>query len=86
MTFDQLNRRIYVESEEGGSGSADEVIYVLQLDGAGSSATLIDTITPSPAFSATDANLGGMTFDALATIGTLTGTPPIRSSRAQAWT
>ena len=74
MTFDQLNRRIYVESEEGGSGSADEVIYVLQLDGAGSSATLIDTITPSPAFSATDANLGGMTFDALATIGTLTGT------------
>ena len=74
MTFDQLNRQIYVESEEGGSGSADEVIYVLQLDGAGTSATLINTITPSPAFSATDANLGGMTFDALATIGTLTGT------------
>ena len=74
MTFDQLNRVIYVESEESGTISTDDRIYVLQLNAAGTSASLINTITPSPAFTNTAANIGGMAFDALATVGTLTGT------------
>ena len=47
---------------------------MLQLNAGGTSASLINTITPSPVFTNTAANIGGMAFDALATVGTLTGT------------
>jgi diphthamide synthase (EF-2-diphthine--ammonia ligase)/6-phosphogluconolactonase (cycloisomerase 2 family) len=62
MTFDQNTRQLYVESEEGGTGSADDVIYVFQLDGAGTTATLINTLYPAPTFAASGANIQGMTF------------------------
>ncbi|GAA0650730.1 beta strand repeat-containing protein [Brevundimonas lenta] len=74
MTFDQNSRQLYVESEEGGAGSADDVIYVFQLNAAGTSATLINTISPSPAFTGSAANIQGMFFAHLATLGAPTGT------------
>jgi Ca2+-binding RTX toxin-like protein len=75
MTFDQSTRQLYVESEETINNN-DDVIYVFQLNAAGTSASLIRTITPSPAFGAgTGSNIEGMTFTdlvALSVAGTAT--------------
>jgi VCBS repeat-containing protein len=77
MTFDQSTRQIYIESEEvAQSGNdTDDVIYVFQLNGAGTSASLIRTI--SPGLSVNGANIEGMTFTDLAALsvsGTATAT------------
>ena len=64
MTFDQNTRQLYVESKEIGNGSADDVIYVFQLDTAGTSASLINTIYPTT-FTASSANIQGMVFSHL---------------------
>ena len=65
------------------AGSADDVIYVFQLDAEGNSANLVQTITPTPAFTGTGANFGGMAFDILAEIATLEPRPRrTRSSRS----
>lgn len=72
MIFDQSQRQLYIESEESNSISTDDVIYVFQLDAAGTTATLVRTITPSPAFDNSAANIQGMAFDAFATL-TMTG-------------
>ena len=74
MTFDQANRQLYIASEEGGTGSTDDVIYVFQLDGLGTTATLINTFYPSPAFISSGGNIGGLQFSQLATLGSLSGT------------
>jgi Ca2+-binding RTX toxin-like protein len=74
MTFDQSARQLYVESEEGGGGSTDDVIYVFQLDGAGTTATLVNTFSPNPAFVSAGANLQGMVFSQLATLSGLSAT------------
>ncbi|MBP1857871.1 beta strand repeat-containing protein [Rhizobium herbae] len=74
MTFDQTKRQLYVESEEGNGGSADDVIYVFQLDGAGTTATLINSIYPSPTFVSNGANIQGMTFSQIAILNSLSGT------------
>ena len=69
ITFDMATRQIYVVSEQNDTGAAtsDDVIYVLQLDASGHSASLINTLTISnPAFLQDAASVGGMTFDALA--------------------
>ena len=63
MTFDQGTRQLYVESEETGTSDSDDVIYVFQLDGAGTTATLINTINPG--LTASGANIEGMTFTEL---------------------
>ncbi len=65
MVFDQDQRRLYIESEEDGSGSADDVIYVFELDGSGATATLVDTIYPDPAFTSSFANIQGMAFNSI---------------------
>ena len=93
MTFDQSTRQLYVESEETSGSDTDDVIYVLQLDAAGTTATYIRSIFPSPAFTASGANIEGMTFTDLpaltvsgnstgateqgATLTALTGAPTI---------
>jgi VCBS repeat-containing protein len=74
MTFDQVNRQLYVESEDDGSGSTDDVIYVFQLDGAGTTATLINTFFPNPTFVSSGGNIQGMVFSQLPTLGNLNGT------------
>ncbi len=73
MVFDQSQRQLYIESEESDSISTDDVIYVFQLDLAGTAATWVRTITPSPAFTNVAANIQGMAFDAFATLS-ITGT------------
>jgi hypothetical protein len=73
MTFDAVNRQLYIESEEGESSNADDVIYVFQLDTAGTTATLINTLSPSPLLSQTNANIEGLTFASLPVL-TLSGT------------
>jgi len=72
MTFDQSTRQIYLESEEvENSGSdTDDVIYVFQLDGAGTTATLIRTIDPGT--TTVGATTEGMVFADLAAL-TVTG-------------
>ena len=72
MTFDQSTRQIYVESEESYASDTDDVIYVLQLDAAGTTATYIRSISPSPAFTGV-ASIEGMTFTDLAALS-VTGT------------
>ncbi|MGR4865241.1 M10 family metallopeptidase C-terminal domain-containing protein [Caulobacter sp. LARHSG274] len=74
MTFDQVNRQLYVESEDDGSGSTDDVIYVFQLDALGTTATLINTFFPSPTFVSAGGNIQGMVFSQLPTLGNLNGT------------
>ena len=68
MTFDQSTRQIYLESEEvENSGTdTDDVIYVFQLDAAGTSANLIRTI--SPGLSTVGATVEGMVFTDLAAL------------------
>ena len=73
MTFDQATRQLYVESAEQMNNAADDVIYVFQLDVAGTTATLINTIYPDPALSASNATIGSLTFAQLVTLS-LTGT------------
>jgi len=68
MTFDQNARQLYVESKEIGNGSADDVIYVFQLDSAGTSASLINTLYPAT-FTATSADIQGMVFSHLPVLG-----------------
>jgi len=63
MVFDHDQRTLYVESEEDGGTSADDVIYVFQLDVSGTTATLVDTI--SPGFAGSSANIQGMAFNAI---------------------
>jgi hypothetical protein len=65
MVFDHDQRRLYVETEEVGADSSDDVIYVFQLDALGTTATLVDTIAPDPAFSSAFANIQGMAFNAI---------------------
>ncbi|CAN5376283.1 VCBS domain-containing protein [soil metagenome] len=86
MTFDQNLRQLYIESEEGGTGSADDVIYVFQLDGAGSTATLLNTFFPSPTFISAGANIQGMVFSQLPTLGSLNGTSSPMAEQAGAGT
>jgi Ca2+-binding RTX toxin-like protein len=66
MTFDQSTRQIYIESEETGASEADDVIYVLQLDASGTTATYIRSI--SPGLSLVGSNIEGMTFTDLAAL------------------
>ena len=72
MTFDQSTRQIYIESEETDGSDTDDVIYVFQLNGAGTTATLINTITPN--LTASGANIEGMVFSQLPVLGSLNGT------------
>jgi hypothetical protein len=76
ITFDLDTRQIYVASEETDTGgvSVDDVIYVLQLDASGHSASLLTTISPSPTFETDASNFSGMTFDELPALGTLSAT------------
>jgi len=74
MTLDEVNNILYIETENNSDGNAssdDDVIWVFQLDAAGTTATLINTITPG--FGAT-ANIGGMQFNTLPTLSGLNGT------------
>jgi Ca2+-binding RTX toxin-like protein len=71
MIFDQSTRQLYIESEQTDPG-ADDLIYVFQLNAAGTSATLVNTITPTLA--GTSANIQGMAFNILPVISSLTGT------------
>ncbi|HWU13825.1 MAG TPA: Ig-like domain-containing protein, partial [Caulobacter sp.] len=72
MTFDQSTRQIYIENEETGTIDTDDVIYVFQLNGAGTTATLINTITPN--LTATGANIEGLFFSDLPVLSGLSGT------------
>uniref|UniRef100_B0SX69 Hemolysin-type calcium-binding region n=1 Tax=Caulobacter sp. (strain K31) TaxID=366602 RepID=B0SX69_CAUSK len=72
MTFDEGARQIYIESEEADAVGTDDVIYVFQLDGAGTTATLINTVKPG--LTTAGANIEGMTFEQLPTLSGLTGT------------
>jgi Ca2+-binding RTX toxin-like protein len=86
MTFDQNLRQLYIESEEDGGGSTDDVIYVFQLDGAGTTATLINTFYPSPTFTNSGANIQGMVFAQVATLGSLPATASQMAEQAGAAT
>jgi lipopolysaccharide export system protein LptA len=95
ITLDTSTRQLYVVSEETDTGgpTVDDVIYVFQLSTDGHSASLVNTLAPSPNFTNDSANFEGMTFDVLpilVTSGTttaaleqsvavtlLTGTPTI---------
>ena len=72
MTFDPNLRQLYIESEETNGSDTDDVIYVFQLDGAGTTATLIDSL--SPGFTHSGANIEGLTFAQLPVLSGLTGT------------
>src|ERR1044072_6075968 len=76
MTLDDTTRQIYIVSEQTDTGgvSVDDVIYVLQLSADGHSATLINTIAPSPTLQTDASNFGNLTFDELAQLGTLSAT------------
>ncbi|EJL33128.1 hypothetical protein PMI01_02288, partial [Caulobacter sp. AP07] len=74
MTLDEVNNILYIETEnvtDGNASGDDDVIWVFQLDAAGTTATLINTINPG--FGAT-ANIGGMQFNVLPTLSGLSGT------------
>jgi|GEM_PF-1137814 len=73
MTLDEVNNILYVESENSNlvGGGISDVILVFQLDSAGTTATLINTI--DMAFGTT-ANIEGMHFNHLVTMGALTAT------------
>ena len=65
MALDAVNHILYVESEQGTDGSgSDDAVLVFQLNGDGTAATLINTISPSLTQNYT--NLAGMTFNSLA--------------------
>jgi diphthamide synthase (EF-2-diphthine--ammonia ligase) len=66
MAFDQSTRQIYLESSEASPGAADNRIYVFQLDGAGTTASLIRTINPG--LTVNGAVTEGMTFVDLAAL------------------
>jgi Ca2+-binding RTX toxin-like protein len=75
MTFDQGTRQIYVENSENSPSSTDDAIYVFQLNGAGTSAAWVRTI--SPGLLVNNAQVEGMTFvdvAALSVNGTATAT------------
>ncbi len=84
MTFDQSTRQLYVESEENGSIDSDDVIYVFQLDGAGTTATLINTINPG--LTNSGANIQGMTFSQIAALDSLNGTATVVAEQQTAAT
>ncbi len=84
MTFDQDQRRLYVESEESDGTSSDDVIYVFQLDATGATATLVETISPSPAFSSSGANIQGMAYNALPHLTGVNGTPAAAAEQGAA--
>jgi len=84
MVFDLDARRLYVESEEADGTSADDVIYVFQLDALGTTATLVDTIAPSPAPSSSAANIQGMAFNALPHLTDVDGTPAAAAEQGAA--
>jgi VCBS repeat-containing protein len=86
MTFDQDQRRLYVESEEGDGTSSDDVIYVFQLDATGTTATLVETIAPNPAFSSAGANIQGMVYNALPHLTGVNGTPAAAAEQGAAVT
>jgi len=65
MTFDPVSRQLYIESEETDATEGDDVIYVFQLDGAGTTATLINTIAPNPVLSHSGGNIEGLAFASL---------------------
>ncbi|MDP3895478.1 MAG: DUF4347 domain-containing protein [Mesorhizobium sp.] len=73
MVLDEVNNILYVESEQidTGSGADDDVILVFQLSADGLTATLIDTIIVG--FTGVG-NIGGMAFNLLANLGSVTGT------------
>ena len=75
MTFDQSTRQIYLESSESSPSATDNVIYVFQLNGAGTAASLIRTINPG--LTVNNAVIEGLTFvdlAALSVTGTATAT------------
>ena len=63
MTLDPATRMIYVESEQSDGTSADDLIYVFQLDAGGTTASYVKTISPGLAGSAS--NIGGLFYDNL---------------------
>jgi VCBS repeat-containing protein len=65
MTFDPNSRQLYVASEEtdASTGTNDDTIYVFQLNGPGTSATLVTQFTPSS--SVVNGNIWGLGFNAL---------------------
>ena len=63
MTLDPASRQIYVASEQTQTTQTDDVIYVFQLDAAGTSAVYVKTI--SPGLSGSGANIGGIFYDSL---------------------
>jgi hypothetical protein len=63
MTFDPATRQLYVESEQSGGVETDDVIYVFQLDAAGTAASYVKTI--SPGLIGAGANIGGIFYDNL---------------------
>ena len=79
MAFDQGTRQIYLESSEASPGAADNVIYVFQLNGAGTSASLIRTINPG--LTLNGAVTEGMTFVDVAALDVAgTGASPTEQS------
>ena len=76
FVIDETTRQLYVESEESTEGALpnNDVIYVFQLDGAGTSAALIRTITPNPVFSSTTGNIGGFAFNNIPILSSLNAT------------
>ncbi|HVQ07464.1 MAG TPA: Ig-like domain-containing protein [Allosphingosinicella sp.] len=77
MVFDQATRQLYVESDETDDtigADTDDVIYVFQLNGAGTQGTLINTISLTPAVTSTAANLAGMNFNNIAALNGISGT------------
>ncbi|URK89214.1 hypothetical protein LP421_30100 (plasmid) [Rhizobium sp. RCAM05350] len=85
MTLDEVNNILYIETENVNDGGVadDDVIWVFQLDAAGTTATLINTI--SPGFGDTS-NIGGMQFNVLPTLGSLNGTSTQMAEQAGAAT
>ena len=78
LTFDPAGRSIYVVDEELDTGTDpdnDDVIDVLQLDGPGTTGSLITTIQTSPNFtSGTANNYTSMAFDVFPTLSAPSGT------------
>ena len=72
LAYDEVHNVLYVESEHVTDGTSpdDDVILVFQLDAAGTTATLVDTITPG--FGGI-ANVAGMQFNSLPVLD-VTGT------------
>ncbi len=77
LTFDPASRSIYVVDEEldaGADPDNDDIIDVLQLDGPGTTGSLITTIQTSPNFtSGTANNYTSMALDVLPTLSAPSG-------------